>query len=164
MTAIDWTNPAEVAEEARRRNRARAEGRPLTEPEPVIVPASSRAWPRTAIELPRPRSLCRELIEQNLILKMFRAAECRPESTSQTRKSKVALGLPDLFVFGPPYLARAWFFEVKSGEDWRFSNPQMEWAERCLATNTLYAAGDRYAAAAFLRWLNVRIPEEYDYR
>lgn len=155
MTALDWTNPVQVREEARRRQARRAEGRPLVdEPPPrTLERVTARAWPRTAIELPLPKSIAREINEQREVVKVFHRFGCRSESTSQTRQSKVAVGIPDLWVW---LLPRAGWFEVKSGDDWRFSNPQLEWAERCLATSTPYGCGDRYSADVFCRALGLK--------
>lgn len=154
MTAIDWTNPVQVLEEARRRQARRAEGKPLVEePSPrTLEHVTARAWPRTAIELPLPRSIAREINEQHEVVKVFHRFNCRAESTSQTRRSKVAIGIPDLWV----WLTPGGWFEVKSGSDWRFSNPQLEWAERCLTTHTPYGCGDRYAAEVFCRALGLQ--------
>src|SRR5688572_12905715 len=112
--ALDWTDPAAVVAEARRRSTRRQQGRPLMDSEPAIVSASVRAWPLLAIDVPRPRSMAREIDEQREVVKMFLRFGCRTESTSQTRRSKVALGIPDLWTWLIPIGAAGWF-EVKSG-------------------------------------------------
>lgn len=122
----------------------------------TTLPRPARQWPVLAIDLPRPRSLAIERIEQGEVVKVLQRFGCRVESTSQYRRSKVALGLPDLWFFGPPGSLKAGWFETKSGADWRFSGPQLEWAERCLATATPYGCGDRFAAEIFCRALGLR--------
>lgn len=157
MTALDFTDPVQVAAEAQRRRDRRAAGLPLHD-EPSARTAqrvTARAWPRLAIELPLPRSIAREINEQREVVKVFHRFGCRCESTSQTRQSKVALGIPDLWCWLLP-IGRAGFFEVKSGTDWRFSNPQLEWSERCLATSTLYGCGDRHSAEVWCRALGLK--------
>lgn len=158
MTALDFTDPAAVAAEAQRRRERRAQGLPLHDQEPtprIVQRVTARAWPRLAIELPLPRSIAREINEQREVVKVFHRFGCRCESTSQARQSKVALGISDLWVWLLPIASAGWF-EVKSGTDWRFSNPQLEWAERCLTTNTPYGCGDRFAAEVFCRALGLK--------
>lgn len=158
MTALDFTDPVAVRAEAERRIQRRAAGQPLNDPLPSPRAAqrvTARAWPRLAIELPLPRSLAREINEQREVVKVFLRFGCRAESTTQTRRSKVALGIPDLWTWLLP-IGRAGWFEVKSGSDWRFSNPQLEWAERCLTTHTPYGCGDRFAAEVFCRALGLK--------
>lgn len=124
---------------------------------PPLPPVHARAWPPTSVPLPRPVSPCREKGEQGVIVKLFTSVGCRCEVTSQTRPSKVALGLPDLWVWGPAGKLWAFWWESKSGPDWHFTEDQLGWAERCARTNALYGAGDRFAAAAFLRALGIPV-------
>lgn len=119
---------------------------------PPLAPSVARAWPEMRYDLPRPRSLAKERDEQAEICRIFRRHGCSPRSTSQYRPSKQALGIPDLWVFGP---TTAWWFEVKSGEDWRFSEHQLQWARDCMASGILYGAGDRWAALALLKALGI---------
>lgn len=144
---------AMTREELAKLGRVVVDGRAVTAAAPT---RQSRQWPVLASELPRPSSLATERIEQGEVVKVFQRFGCRVESTSQYRRSKVALGLPDLWFFCPPGTLKAGWFETKSGADWRFSGPQLEWAERCLATATPYGCGDRFAAETFCRALGLK--------
>lgn len=166
MTALDFTDPAQVRAEAERRRERRAQGLPLTDRSDVVAtePPSERVWPMAVVRptgetylLPRPRSTKRETPEQAKVIKTFQRFGVRHwKSTSQSRRSKVGLGLPDIWVFGPTGRYRAWWWETKSGEDWRFSAAQLEFAEDCADTGTLYGCGDRFAAEVFCRALGLR--------
>lgn len=111
-------------------------------------------------ELPRPVSVALEKHEQAAVSDVFLRLGCSVKPTSQYRASNVALGIPDLWVFGPAGSQLAWWWEVKPGDSakprrtWSFSQAQLQWAEDCLASNILYGAGDRFAAEVF--WEHVR--------
>ena len=53
-----------------------------------------------------------EKVVQRAVVNFYRQLGCWVKSTSQARRSKVALGLPDLLVFWPAREA-FWFMEVK---------------------------------------------------
>lgn len=125
-------------------------------PTPAATSKERRAWPITTYWLPRPTSLASEKDEQAEICRMLRMHGCDPKSTSQYRQSKQALGMPDLWVFGP---ACAWWFEVKSGADWSFTAHQLQWARDCASSGILYGAGDRWAALALLKALGIKALE-----
>lgn len=62
----------------------------------------------------KPRT-CRPPLEkdvQRAVVAFYRQVGCAVKSTSQARRSKVALGLPDLLVFWPARGA-FWFHETK---------------------------------------------------
>lgn len=74
---------------------------------------------------------------------------CTVLSLSQYRPSKVAIGLPDLFVFGPPHFPQTWFWETKKPVDAELSEEQIAFALHCQRTKQLYGCGPSSAAVAF---------------
>lgn len=83
---------------------------------------------------------------QRAVVKFYRTVGCRVLSTSQARRSKVALGLPDLLVFWPARGA-FWFHEVKR-EGGKLSEDQVDFQNLCRNCSEDFVVGGLAAAAA----------------
>lgn len=86
---------------------------------------------------------------QQAIRSYWMSLGCTVLMLSQYRASKVALGLPDLYVFGPERLAVAWFWETKRPVDAEISDEQIAFAQHCQRTRTAYGCGPASAAVDF---------------
>lgn len=87
--------------------------------------------------------------EQHEISRLFRAYGFKVRSTSQARASKVAPGLPDLFV---THLTRpiAFWWESKRQVGGKLDPAQEEFRDDCLRCQIPWASGHRYDAAQLL--------------
>jgi hypothetical protein len=101
------------------------------------------------INLPEPT----EKATQHAIKKLFRAAGCQVYSTSQVRRSMVALGLPDLWVFVPRRKCAFWFEVKRPGGKLR--KEQSEFQQRCAAAGVPYFWGAMDEAVRVLRTLDL---------
>ena len=139
-SVLDMT-AAELLEEQARRDANRRAGRPLDYVPPEVIVQHA------ADQLKRADVL--EKAEQLVITKMARAIGCTVRSTSQARASKVAPGIPDLWISHRARCFAGWF-EVKRQAGGRTSSEQLDFGEECRAAGVAYGRGDRYD---FHRWL-----------
>lgn len=83
---------------------------------------------------------------------LFERAGCTVYSSSQRRRAKVSVGVPDLLIFSPPgYRWCAWW-ECKSGRG-ALTEAQRKFALHCQRTGQHHGVGGVRAARAFLREL-----------
>lgn len=87
-----------------------------------------------------------EKVVQRQVVAFYRQLGCVVKSTSQARRSKVALGLPDLLVFWPGRGA-FWFHEVKR-EGGKLSKEQVDFQALCRACSEDFIVGGLNEAAA----------------
>lgn len=101
----------------------------------------------------------RENAEQVEVIKLFRRYGFKARSTSQSRPSKIALGIPDLILV---HRARgfALFWETKRQVGGVQSEEQQEFESDCRLAGWTYRMGDRYDAARYL--INVGLAREGD--
>jgi hypothetical protein len=92
--------------------------------------------------------------EQALIMKLFRAHGCIVRSTSQKRRSAVALGLPDLIVHHVG-AGKAWRWESKYGPRAKLSPAQRQFIADERACRQLVGVGDLWAAGEWLVHLGI---------
>lgn len=95
---------------------------------------------------------------QQAIRSYWMSLGCTVLMLSQYRASKVALGLPDLYVFGPERLAVAWWWETKRPVDAEISDEQIAFAQQCARTRTWYGCGPASAAIAFSQAIGLSKP------
>lgn len=89
-----------------------------------------------------------EAIAQSRATALYRAVGCTVLSTSQTRKSRVAIGLPDLLVLHPRS-GRAFWHEVKAPGG-RVSPAQLDVHDTMRQAGLTVIVGDERAAEAHL--------------
>jgi hypothetical protein len=108
---------------------------------PAIAPAPEKAE-RDARVL--------EKTEQREVTKVFQCHGFTVRSTSQARPSKVAPGLPDLFVThkAKPF---GFFWETKRQVGGTLSIDQQAFADDCARCGIRWYTGDRYHAEALMR-------------
>lgn len=116
----------------------------------VVDAAASVAADRAFPDAVQRDARIREKEEQAAIIKLFRAHGFTVRSTSQSRASRVALGLPDLWVTHNTKPLAFWF-EVKRQSGGVLSEFQKDFAADCERCGVKCMAGDRYHAEAFLR-------------
>ena len=92
---------------------------------------------------------------QRAVVDFYRSIGCAVKSTSQARRSKVALGLPDLLVFWPSRGA-FWFHEVKRAGG-TLSEDQERFSLLALECRTGFVVGGLAEAVAKVESLGVTI-------
>lgn len=97
--------------------------------------------------------------EQAKVMEIFRAYGAVVRSTSQKRRSKVALGIADLIVMFPARGFSLWW-ETKRQVGGKQRPDQVEFEKDCRASGWTYRLGDRYDVARYL--LNLGLAEEGD--
>lgn len=97
--------------------------------------------------------------EQIEVAKMFRAYGAVVRSTSQKRRSKIALGIADLIVMFPARGFALWW-ETKRQVGGEQRPDQRQFEDDCRASGWTYRLGDRYDVARYL--LNLGLAEEGD--
>jgi hypothetical protein len=98
-----------------------------------------------------------ESVNQRQIIGYARSSlGCRVGSLSQTRRSKVALGTPDLWLFGPRRLPIFAWWETKTPWGRPHTDEQILFAEDCARTRTLYGTGPISAFLAFAEAIGLR--------
>lgn len=132
---VDLSDPAAVRAEAERRQRARAEGRPLTG--------------AASVPVTREDDTAREKETQAAVVKLFRAFGCRVYNLSQARRTKQTPGLPDLWVV---HVARglAWWWETKRPDGGRLSSAQLDFRMECAMADVPHGVGSLADAEDFL--------------
>lgn len=85
-----------------------------------------------------------EKTEQLEIRKLAITYGFKVKNLSQARKSRIAYGIPDLYLVHQ-LLPLALWWETKRSVGGRFSTPQEEFRDDMLRTRTPYGAGDRFA-------------------
>lgn len=123
---------ADMIREAERRAERRSKGLPLHE-----TPAEIEA--RAAEEDAR---LEREI--QAEVVRIYRANGCVVYSTSSTRRSRIAAGIPDLIVFHAGAGVHL-YHETKTPRG-KLRPDQVDFAEQCIRTNTVHIVGGVQAA------------------
>jgi hypothetical protein len=102
-------------------------------------------WPEVAAEQDAAavkRSEIREKEEQAAVIKLFREHGFTVRSTSQARRSKIAIGFPDLFVTHRT-MPLAFFFETKRQVGGVVSDAQRDFGDDCRRCGIKWFAGDR---------------------
>lgn len=87
--------------------------------------------------------------EQAYIVRLFREFGFRVHTTSQSRASKVGVGMPDIW-FAHRERPIAGWFEVKRAAGGRVSEAQQEFRADCLRCGVTHLLGDRRVAERFL--------------
>lgn len=137
---IDLADAAAVRAEAERRRALQARGLPLdADLAPVAAADPLDEHGREKLETR----------VQSDVVKLFRVLGCDVYSLSQARASKQTPGLPDLWVVCRR-AGLAWWWETKRTSSGRHSVEQLEFAERCVITETPYGTGDRRAAEDYM--------------
>jgi hypothetical protein len=85
---------------------------------------------------------------------------CTIGSLSQFRKSKVALGTPDLWLFGPPRMPIFAWWETKTPWGRPHTDEQIQFALNCQRTGTIYGTGAIDAFLAFADATGLRPPSK----
>lgn len=86
---------------------------------------------------------------QRAVVKLFRSVGCEVAVLSQVRPSRVARGLPDLYVF-PPRLVAPFWMEVK-GLGGKPTEDQLLWQEACELRGVPCILGGVPEAKAYLQ-------------
>lgn len=94
--------------------------------------------------------------EQAEIRKLLIAYGFRVYNLSQSRASKIGIGIPDLW-FAHTKLPIAGWCEVKRQRGGVVSPAQREFADECARTNVVHILGDRYAVVDKLLELEVAV-------
>ncbi len=162
----EWEATVRSIMSAARIDRARAE-EVARRNFPTLAPSSPRVVPKTIAVDGRPEPIggfvrdpnIDEDEEQAEIADLFRAYGATVRSTSQKRRSRIALGIADLIVMFPARGFSLWW-ETKRQVGGVQLPDQVEFENDCRSSGWTYRLGDRYDVARYL--VNLGLAEEGD--
>lgn len=159
-----------TAEDLRRMNMKVVNGFvvPIDAPDPVApkpprpaFPDVKGSWCIRGIWIRAPKSTITnpplEKDNQQAIRSYKMSLGCTVLNQSQYRASKVAIGLPDLLVFGPDRCSAMWYWESKRPEGAELSDEQLAFAQLCARTGVTYGIGPASSAVAFSRAIGLAL-------
>lgn len=109
-------------------------------------------WPEVAAQqdaAAEKREAVSEKREQAEVVKLYRAFGFEVFTTSQSRASRVSVGIPDVYAINPTKRVALWH-EVKRSNGARVSQPQLRFAMLCAEAGVVHLMGDRQVARDFL--------------